>query len=232
MRRIVWIAPWLVAACFSCTDRGDTVTQPEAVRADIVREDAGVISSFYDSENPYTVQRVNEAGEQTVVRAAVGHFESLGYTAAPEYSFIAAGTDPDGRQVEITAVAMSHASETTPETTTDAVYVFYVRGDEYETVVPLRVSFDDDPPDEGSHRIGDGVWLSLADESFGPDELAAAARFHWSPWLRCVAERIAAGGASCAMSCRFTFNLYLHCLAKCTAGYAVYAFVYCAFIQL
>jgi hypothetical protein len=47
-----------------------------------------------------------------------------------------------------------------------------------------------------------------------------------------VGERIAAGAASCAVTCGFALNLYLPCLAKCTAGYAMYAMLYCAFIQL
>jgi len=229
MRRIVWIAPWLIATCFSCTNSGDTVTTPEVLKTpDIVREDDGFTSSFYDSDNPYTARQVNEAGEHDVVRATVDDFESLGYTRALEYSFVAEGVDPNGERVEIIAVAMSSPSGTAG----DAVYVFYIRGEGYEVAIPLRVAFDDDPPDGDFQRIGEGVWLGFAEEPLGAGGVESSARFYWSPWLRCVGERIAAGAASCAVTCSFTFNFYIPCLVKCTAGYAMYAMLYCAFTQL
>ena len=46
-----------------------------------------------------------------------------------------------------------------------------------------------------------------------------------------VAERLAAGAASCSVTCAFSAMFYLHCFAKCTAGYAIYAIVYCAALQ-
>lgn len=228
MRRIVWIAPWLIATCFSCTQKGDTVTKPEAVKTpDIVREDEGFKSSYYDPENPYTVRQVSEAGESDVVEAAVEKLASEGYASAPEYSFAAEGVDPNGERVEITAIAMVSP----PELVGDMVYVLFIHGDGYAVAIPLRISIGQDPPEEEFEEIGDGVWMGFAEEPVGIGGASSSARVVWGPWLSCVAERLLSGAASCAVSCRWTLNFYLHCFAKCTAGYAIYAMIYCAFMQ-
>ena len=229
MRRLVWIAPWLAALCVSCTGGPDDVTTPEIAKsADIVLQDEGVTSRYYEPGNAHTVQLVNEARENAVVRSTVLHFEDLGYTCEPSYSFVAEGEGPGGEYVDLVALTMVAPAGANA----DVVYILDVRGADGETVVPLRVSFGDDRPGWDSQRLGEGVWVALADEAVGIGENPAAARLMWAPWLRCVIDRLAAGTTSCAVTCRFAIGLYLPCLAKCTLGHAIFAFVYCTIMQL
>jgi hypothetical protein len=162
------------------------------------------------------------------VGAAVEKLVSQGYTRAPEYSFAAEGVDATGEHVELTAIAMISP----PETTDDMVYVLFMHGDGYAVAVPLRISLDPNPPGEEFEEIGDGVWMGFAEEPVGVGAAASSARLVWGPWLTCVAERLVAGAANCALTCRYTLTLYMHCFAKCTAGYAIYAMLYCAIAQL
>ncbi len=229
MRRLVWIMPWLAVACVSCAGDGDKVTTPDIVKsADIVRQDEGVTSRYYEPGNPYTTQLVNEVRENTVVRSTVLQFESLGYTFEPSHSFVAEGEGPNGEYVSIIALTMSPPAGTNA----DVVYVLNMRSGESECVVPLRVSFADVPVKGDSYPIGEGVWVALAGEPTDLGGYLTAAQLSWREWLRCVAEKVVAGAASCAWACRFAAGLYVACLTKCTEGYAIYALVSCTIQQL
>ena len=229
MGRIVWIVPWLTVVCVSCAGGGDEVATPEVVRsADIVRQDEGVTSKYFDVENPYTLERVDAILESADVQSAVQYFEDLGYTREPQHTFVAEGEGPDGESVEMAALAMNPPTGTS----THVVYVLDILGGGSEWVVPLTVSFAGDPNRDDSYEIGEGVWVALAGEPMSAAANLAPAQVSWRDWLRCVVERIVAGAASCAWTCRHFGGLYLPCLAKCTAGYAIFAIFYCAFQQM
>jgi hypothetical protein len=229
MRRLVWIAPWLAAVCVSCTGGGNEVTTPKIVKkADIVRQDEGVTSRYYAPGNPYTNQLVNDTREDAVVQPVVRRFESLGYTCEPHHSFVAEGEGPDGESVEMVTLAMSRVDGAN----TQAVYVLDVRAGESEWVVPLTVSFAAPPIERDVQQISEGVWLALAGEPVNAGRYLSAAQLPWREWLQCVAERIVAGAATCAWSCRFAAGLYLACITKCTEGYAIYALVACTIQML
>lgn len=229
MRKLVWIAPWLALLCISCAEGGQEIAEPEVVKtADIVREDDGVTSRYYDVDNPYTVQRAMAVREDAVVRSAVEGFEALEYTCESQHSFVAEAEGPGGECLELTAVTMSRAEEQS----VDIVYVLAIRSAKQSYVVPLRVSFANAPNDDSACRISEGVWISLADESLGVEACLSTAQLSLRAWLRCLAERLVAGAASCAWTCQFAPGLYLQCLAHCTAGYVIYAIFSCTFQEL
>lgn len=229
MRKLIGIAPVLAVVCMSCTGGGDEIAMPECVKsADIVREDAGVTSRYFDTDNPYTLRRVAGALEAEAVRATMESFDRSGYACEPEHSFVAEGEGPGGESLEIAALPMVRREGERIE----VVYVLSLESVRASYVVPVRFSFADAPIDDDAYEIGEGVWMALAGEPLGADARLGAANLSWRAWFRCLAERMAAGLASCAWTCQFAPTLYLHCLAQCTAGYVIYALISCTFQAL
>jgi hypothetical protein len=229
MRNLVWIAPAIAVVCISCAGGGDEFAKPEIVKsADIVREDDGVTSRYFDVNNPYTQERIAEVREDEGVRATVEGFERNEYTYEPERSFVAEGEGPDGKRLEVAALTMTRVAERS----TEVVYVLSLRGEDAAYVVPVKFSFADCPGDDDACRISEGVWMALTGEPAGPDARLSAEQLSWRAWFRCLVERIVAGAASCAWTCRFAPGLYWPCLAECTAGYVIYAIFSCSFQQM
>lgn len=240
MRMLVWIAPLIAAACMSCAGGGDEIAKPEVVKsADIVREDVGVTSRYFDVDNPYTLRRAAESLETAAVQSAVQEFEALGYACEPRQSFVAEGEGANGTHVEIVALSLSMSAPAEEDEEdendgegADVVYILDIRAGEWEWVVPLRISFVGEPSGGDAYRFGEGVWIALAGEPQGLAGCAAAAKLPWSGWLECVAARTLAGALTCAWTCRFAAGNYLPCLGVCTEGYAMFALIYCTIQQL
>jgi hypothetical protein len=233
MKRIVWMILPVLVFCHACSERDTATTGPVFAKTpDMVTEEGGITAAYFDAANLHTIDMLGRALDDPAVTAEIAGYEARGYTLAPEHAFVAEGTRDDGGEVVITTIAMEGCAESDR----DVVYLLCLHGIDRNVIVPLTLKFTKDAPAGEFERIGDDAWLGFPDgappaSGFG-DINAAAARISWRQWLGCVTERIVAGGASCAFLCRFAFGGYLHCVAVCTAGHAIYAFLYCSFQQL
>ncbi len=232
MKRFVWMFLPVMFLCFACNERDTSTVRPAVTKTpDIVTEEDGITAAFFDSKNPHTIQSLEDALTDPAVTAEIESFEKAGYTLTPEYSFYVEGERDGGGEVKITTLVM----ENTTDPSHDAVYLFCLHGIDRKVVVPVTLTFSKEAPGNDFEQIGDDVWIGLS----GPPSTActadidpAAARISWRQWLRCISERMVAGGISCAYLCLYAPGGYLQCIAVCAAGHAVYAFIQCSIAQL
>jgi hypothetical protein len=232
MRKILWIVPMILLIGLGCTDESADVTNApgggDDAAPDIVLEEGGILTKFYDNDHPRTagtLQRLMVSGD---VLNELQRFETQGYAYDSRLSFVAEGTSIDGRELDMSVLCMSN----TVSPADDEAYLLCFEMNGALTVVPALVSYKADQPEPDWVDIGDGVLLRvLKPWHMGGGLEPTAAGFSWKKYAACIGMKALGGGAGCAFRCRWAGIGYLKCLGACTGAVAIYAMISCAFAQ-
>jgi hypothetical protein len=181
---------------------------------DMTHEADGMVTRFYDSDNPHTQEMIGRLTRGPRVLTELNRFGAAGYALSAENSFVTEGDTKDGRHLEITVLSLGTAS---PDKH-DAVYLFCVGGKHFE-ILPIEVSLEEPEDPTQFTAAGEGVWM----RSIEPLQVAAGSRegpapaWNWRRWAKCVTGSIVTNTTTCALACRFAPVMYIKCAIACTA---------------
>jgi len=221
----------LAMVCFACSgEQPNDVAVTAAERSpDITYEEPGFLTKFYDSDNPYTKEVLDQLTDNARVRAELGRFKNQGYTLRPDGSFVSEGEDGSGRQMEMAVLSLGAASADAR----DAVYLFCYGGADPTAVVPAKLTLEDKSA-AGYVKAGDGVWFGIAESAFGEtvnvDDPSYA--WNWRRWANCVGSGILAGTITCAFHCRWVPVIYVKCTTICSLGRAAAVALQCSIMEM
>jgi hypothetical protein len=179
---------------------------------DVTHESDGMVTRFYDSDNPYTKEVIDRLIGDPRLRAELDRFGAMGYALSRENSFVTESDTEGGQHTEMTVLSLGNASADGR----DAIYVFYVGGQRVE-ILPIELSFEEPGEPNKFAVAGDGVWLSPIE----PLEAATGSRedpannWNWRRWAKCVTGSIVTNVTACGLGCRFAPVVYLKCVAVC-----------------
>ena len=236
MRRLLWVFAALMLVQFGCEDR-DTrelvaPAPPSEGGDDLPDGDKmgdGLATEFHGSTSRYAQERIALVTARSDVRRLVERFETLGYELARDQSFVASGTrSSDGRNVDVTILSMRN----THDQERDAIYVFCLRDDGRELVVPARLSFGEGGL--GYTRLADGVWLGAVRPTVDDREgmATSSAVFSWRQYFECIGSAISGALIACTLTCRIFPHVYVQCVTICMGQAALAAIIGCVFFQV
>jgi hypothetical protein len=212
MRMRFWAVSVVALLCVGCLGQERVMVTEADPTPDIRHESDGMVTRFYDSDNPYTKEVIDRLIGDPRLRAELDRFGAMGYALSRENSFVTEGDTEDGRHTEMTVLSLGGASADER----DAIYVFYVGGKRVE-ILPIELRLEE--PEDPVHFTvaGDGVWLAPIEPieaTMGTRE-DPAYNWNWRRWAKCVGGQILTGAVACSFGCRVAPIVYMKCLAIC-----------------
>ncbi len=227
MRMRLWVLPMIALLCVGCLGQERVMVTETDRTPDITHEADGMVTRFYDSDNPYTKEVIDRVTGDARVRAELNRFGAMGYALSPENSFVTEGDTEDGQHREITVLSLSRGS------TDDAVYVFYVGGKRFE-ILPIELRLEEPEEPDTFAAAGGGVWLrpiEPLDARAGTREDPALS-WSWRRFGKCLTGSFMSNATACALGCRFAPVVYLKCTLICTGIRTGVSVLECALQEL
>jgi hypothetical protein len=197
--------------CVGCLGQERVMVTGTDRTPDMTHEAAGMVTRFYDSDNPYTREVIDRLIADPRVRTELNRFGEMGYALSRENSFVTEGDTEDGQHREMTVLSLGSIDGE------DAIYLFCLGGKRIEILpVELRLEEPEDPVQFTA--TGDNVWLKPIE----PLAAVAGSRedpaqiWNWRRFGKCVAGSIVSNATVCVLACRFVPVVYLKCAVACS----------------